>query len=1045
MLAACPADAQEILSSSDDYIVQVWDTGSGLPDNTVTTIAQTPDGYIWVGTLHGGLARFDGSRFVTFTPNNTPELKSIEIQKLLVDTDGTLWIGVETGRLISYRDGKFYFERENDHAPASWLGGVVAKREGKIVLSSIFGWLFSGTAIAGTNHWETFEPSQSSESVPCEDRTGVIWYRTSDARLAQVRNGTNGTRLEHPPGLRSAQINTVFKDATGQVWVGTEKEIAVWDGKAFRDMTPTNGERDLAIREVIPCADGSLWVRTDDKLRRCYGRQWVVEAGPLDEDFWKIFQEIRLMADSKAGLWALHHGDGIWHVGREGNVARVGPQQGLPNGLAECCFEDREGNIWVGLTDGGLACIRPRIFHTIWPEQGLQSRSAHSVCEDALGTMWFGTAGQNLLHWSDGRFTSVTPPAESAAGHEISVLANGPGRMWVGTVQGGLWLLDNGRFSRPFPSSDIGTVVRCMHQDHLGRLWIGNEFGLFCWANGVLKKYTKTEGFAPGYVLSIAEDQAGDLWLGTAVGQLRRLHNGKLETFIPQDSLTDRQTLLEAEQANPMESQGRGSLSGGERFWALHFDNDGVLWIGSLGGGLLQFKDGKFTRFTTREGVPDDYVSQILEDGRGQIWLGTRVGIARAAKKNLNTFARGTNAPLTFITYGKYDGLPAVQCSGGNQPNCWKSRDGRLWFSTVSGAVWVDPTVLHVNHLPPPVQIEEMLVDGERVTGNATARSGPRPPNEIFITAGRHYFEFKFTALSFTSPDKVKFKWRLKDLESSWVDGGYLRAVSYSFIPPGAYEFEVQACNNDGVWNEQGAALKFTVLPYFWQRWWFKIGAALFMCAVLLMIYYVRIARLRALEKMRLRIARDLHDEVGANLGSISLLAQMMEQTPSSVDASEVRGIAVRTIDTLRDIIWFIDPKHDRLSDLVERLRETARVMLPGMSLKFDQTGDFNSADLSLAFRRNVLPLFKETLHNVLKHSHASTVEISVRRRENEFQFSIKDNGVGFDPAQKYSGNGLKNLKRRAAEIGGRLEIASHAGGGTTVTLSASITQTRDW
>jgi len=202
---------------------------------------------------------------------------------------------------------------------------------------------------------------------------------------------------------------------------------------------------------------------------------------------------------------------------------------------------------------------------------------------------------------------------------------------------------------------------------------------------------------------------------------------------------------------------------------------------------------------------------------------------------------------------------------------------------------------------------------------------------------------------------------------------------------------------------------------------------------------------LRALENLRLRIARDLHDEVGANLGSISLLAQMMEQTPSSADAAQVRGIAVQTIDTLRDIIWFIDPTHDKLSDLVARLQETSRMMLPAVTFQFHQSGDFSTANLSLGFRRNVPPLFKETLHNLLKHARATAVEISVRRRENEFQFTVKDNGVGFDAAQKYAGNGLKNLKRRAAEIGGQIEIASRAGAGTTVTLTAPITQTRDW
>ena len=207
---------------------------------------------------------------------------------------------------------------------------------------------------------------------------------------------------------------------------------------------------------------------------------------------------------------------------------------------------------------------------------------------------------------------------------------------------------------------------------------------------------------------------------------------------------------------------------------------------------------------------------------------------------------------------------------------------------------------------------------------------------------------------------------------------------------------------------------------------------------------YFNVARLRELEKLRLRIARDLHDEVGANLGCISVLAQMMEHTPSKADAVQVWSIAAQTIDTLREIIWFIDPTHDRLSDLVARLHDTARVMLQSVAFTFKQTGDFSSLNLPLAFRRNVPPIFKEALHNLLKHSRATAVEVSVSRLENEFQFRIQDNGGGFDAGQKSSGNGLQNMKRRAAEIGGRLEIKSSKGE-TTVTLFAPITQTRGW
>ena len=1035
------------VASSSDYLVEAWATDSGLPHSSVTSLAQTPDGYLWIGTLHGGLARFDGERFVNFHPGNTPALKSIEIQKLLVDKQGTLWISVVEGILISYRDGRFQFERKNTQTPQNWLEACVSSTTNETVLSSIYGWIFRGTRAGATNRWETLIPPNGKQgAMSCQDADGTIWFRTADNRLGVLR-GTNFVRLANPPGLKSPQINAQLIGADGRLWVGTEQELAVWDGKTFVDMTPTNGVADLAVRQMAVCRDGSFWVWTVGQLRKCAGRKWLATAAPWDEKDHLLFSRSHLFADSRGDAWVTHESEGLWHIGGDGAATHITEKDGLPNGFVRCWFEDREKNIWVGLADGGLACVRPRIFHTQWPTEGSHF-TAKTVCEDRDGTMWFGTGGNNFLRWRDGIFDVFALPVEPMVGADTTVSPDGAGRLWVGGVQNGLFAFTNGGFSRPFPSQAIGTVARVLFTDHAGALWIGSEFGLFRWRDGVLKDFSTNENFTAAYVLAITEDKAGDIWIGTAIGELRRFKNGKFETFRPLDSLTDNATVKAAAESSPMESRDRGALSsGGERFWSLHTDDDGVIWIGTLGGGLLRFQDGKFTRYGLRDGLPSEHISQILEDGHGQLWLGTRNGIVRVSKKTLNEIAGDGRKNLSCVSYGKFDGLPAVECAGGSQPACWRSRDGRLWFTTIKGAVWMNPEELPSNKMLPPVFIEGISVDGKDVS--ADEKTPPHPgmaaPKELRVAAGRHYFEFKFTALSLTSPDKVRFKWRLANLEKNWVEGGDRRVVSYSFIPPGSYEFQVQACNNDGVWNETGDSVKLIVRPYFWQTWWFTPAIVVGIGILLAAIYSVRVARLQALERLRLRIARDLHDEVGANLASISLLSQLMEISPSAADATQVRGIAVQTIDTLRDIIWFIDPLHDRLSDLVARLQETAKLMLPGVKYKFESSGDFRSANLPLAFRRNVPPMFKEALHNLLKHSHASEVEILASRVENNFQFRIRDNGVGFATSNKSSGNGLKNLKRRAAEIGGNVEINSAPGGGTTVTLTAPIPQTRDW
>lgn len=471
---------------------------------------------------------------------------------------------------------------------------------------------------------------------------------------------------------------------------------------------------------------------------------------------------------------------------------------------------------------------------------------------------------------------------------------------------------------------------------------------------------------------------------------------------------------------------------------------DGYLWIGTLGGGLLRFRDGRFTHFTERDGLPNEHVTQILEDELGHLWLGTRGGLVRVKKSALLDHAARPEGALELNSYGRYDGLPTIECSSGTQPGCWRTRDGRLWFTTVKGPVWVDRARA--------VQSAAAPRPHRGILGGQTTALCPRPhaarlaaavlgapPNPLRIPPGQHYFEFKFTALSFTAPDKVRFRWELRGGEKPLRGAGPERSVTFSHLPPGAYEFWVTAANNDGVWDDVGARLGFVVLPHFWERWWFKLAVALAVAAGLAGLYLVRVGRLRALQRLRLRIARDLHDEVGSNLGSISLLAQVLERHPNPADAREIGQVAAQTVDTLRDIVWFIDPAHERLSDLVGRLRDTAKSMLRNLPYDFEAEGDFAGAPLPLEFRRNVLPIFKEALHNALKHSGATHIHIRLRKAGALFTLVIQDNGRGLPVGREPRGNGLMNMKRRAEEMRASLEITSPPGGGTTVRLSARL------
>ncbi|HPW91450.1 MAG TPA: two-component regulator propeller domain-containing protein [Verrucomicrobiota bacterium] len=1037
------------LPGSPEYLIDVWDTDSGLPHSTVTSIAQTPDGYLWVGTQLGGLARFDGVRFVTFHPGNTAALQSLEVRQLLVDPGGTLWVGMVDGHLLSRRQGSFHLESQQLPTPLSWIHSLIFSRSNEVMISSFGGWLFHGRSQSGTNRWETFiAPDGDSLSAFCEDPEGRIWYRTRDAWLGVFAN-QQFSRMPTNCGLAGLVINALTRDAEGRIWVGTDREIAVWDGRQFINMTPTNGEPEIVVRQLVFTDDRGLWVRDETRLRKCLGRAWVAAAAPWDGHFQPAVKPLEMYGGAQGGIWVVHYSDGIWHVDRSGRVARISHKEGLPANHVESWFQDREGNIWAGLSGGGLVRLRRRTFQQVWPGESLPERAARSVCEDAAGAMWFGTSGDVFLRWQEGQFSTLVPPVETTSGRDGTVCLDAAGRVWLGTVLNGAWVLETNGLRRPFPASAIGTVVRALFADRAGRVWIGNEFGLYCWENGALKTFSAQEGFGPGLVYAITEGKDGTLWFGTAEGELRQFKGGRFVTYRPQDRF------------------------GATRFWALLADHDGVVWIGTLGGGLLRFEEGQFVRYTMRDGLPNEHVSQILEAQRGDLWLGTRAGIARVRKIDLDQFARGETKSVPFVTYGKFDGLPSVECSGGYQPGCWRSRNGSLWFTTAKGVVSVKPKDIPFNPWPPPVVIEEVLVEGKvhspavesrRPEAANGAKFAPHRPclPRVEMGPGRHYLEIHFTGLSFIAPDKVQFKYRMEGVDPGWVEAGNQRLAIYNFIPPGEYRFRVLACNNDGVWNEEGATLALEVRPYFWQTLWFKIlggillvggsgGAIGFYERRKARRKLERVQQQRALERERARIAKDIHDDLGANLTRITLLSDSVRSDLGDTAQAEVHldRISATARDLTRamdEIVWAVNPKHDRLDSLVNYLGKFAQDFLSsaGIAYRSEMPIQLPHWPLDSQVRHNLFLAFKEALHNAVKHAAAKEVHVSLTLRKEAFVLTVRDNGCGFrrddlassaDPAlsRLSTGNGLVNMKNRMEGIGGHCELQSKPGAGTVV------------
>ncbi len=972
ILVAAAGHAWTKDNESQTYHADVWSTDEGLPQSSITAIQQTRDGYLWLGTF-GGLTRFDGVRFKTKDSDPSLGLSSRRILSLFEDHSGALWAGTEEGDLL-----RFDASKVSGFSPPS-----------------------RGTA---TKYVRTI----------VETADGALWLNTAEGQLIRML-GTEFTVCSTNSNLRGATANSICVDRKGVLWVGTDEELAQYDG-SFSPAWDRTREPKFSV-DALARSQNGIWVAGGGRLRRFEAGKWTADYGPYP---WTKGVLTCLLEDRHGQLWAGTYGSGLFRYHRDGTMLQLSRKGVLPGNFVRSLHEDREGNLWVGTEGRGLARLKPAIFTSITREDGLTSEQVLSVCEGTDGELWVGTNGEGINRLKDGRVKHYG--AKDGLVNECvwSVLVDRQKQVWAGTWGGGLFRLQEDNFVPVGEPAMFSQVVCGLYEDSRSRLWLGQ-----LWDQPAVMQLTAGRPIvfqlptrlSRTDVRVVTEDPAGNIWIGTRGDGLYRFTGSECRRFTRDDGLIS------------------------ELILALYTDSQGVIWIGTRDG-LNRLKDGRFTAYTTREGLVDDTICHITEDDQGHFWFGSGSGVFRVSRQELERYARGATQKVHSLGYTKADGLPSLECSSGCQPAGCKTRDGKLWFATINGLAIVDPKNVPFNPLPPPVLVEEVQIEEKDQSRVVQVPEIIGRPNALRVPPGKARFEFRYTGLSLTAPEKVRFKYKLEPLEEDWVEAGPRRTAIYSYLQPGHYLFRVLACNNDGVWNEAGATLALVLLPHFWQSWWFRALAGAVLVLIFAGIYEFRLAAERRLTRLRLRIARDLHDEVGSNLGSIALLSQVApHRSGGGIDeVSEIRKVAVQTIDSLRDIVWFLDPANDTISDLVLRMKETARAMLPGISFQFDTTGELEVIRPSLELRRNLFPMFKEMLHNIAKHAGATHVVIDLEHSARCFRLRVSDDGKGFEENTVRLGNGLKNLRRRAAELGGVLEIKSYPGKGTSVTVQTPIT-----
>lgn len=998
----CPATAQRLT-------FRTLSAQHGLSGNSVSCLTQDRAGFLWLGT-QDGLNRYDGTAFRVFRsdPQRAGTLGSNFVLALDDDPRGGVWVGTGGGGLAYYNPLTETFRTYG---------------AGRDSLADKFVW-----------------------SVLC-DRQGRVWAGSEYAlNLLDPRTG-RCRQFRHSKALggnvRGNSIRSIVQASDGRVWVGTgEGRLSYADERTgqlvpLRDWTPGN-----IIWSIAATARHELWVGSENgglcQLNLTTGRRTYFRHEPGRPGSLPSNAVTAVLLDQQEHVWVGTHGGGLSEY-RDGRFTQWLHQpntlHSLPANNFTCLFQDRTGLMWGG-TDQGVCSFEAGANPFSQPVAPAATGAVWAIAQDAARQLWVGTESNGLVRHdpATGRTTTYRAnPADPQALPEDFIRVVRPdraGRLWVGTKSRGLACLDpaTGRFRRfrhnpADPTSLSDDMVRCVYEDRQGRLWVGTEGGLNLVdpVSGRCAVYRHNPAdplsISDNHIRCVYQDRRGRLWIGVGGGGLSEFdpRTGHCRSF----------------RANPADPN---SLSSNFVRCVLE-DEQGRLWLGTEGGGLACLLDadrGRFRVYREPQGLPNDVIYGMSADDKGNLWMATNKGIARFTPRTGRV-----------CTYDMRDGLPQDEHNAGAY---WRSPDGQLWFGGPAGVVAFRPEAVRFNAVPPPV----VLTGFRKFNRPATLDTSITASRLLTIAPRENFFSIEFAALNYRVSDKNRFAYKLENFNDKWIDAGTQRQATYTNLDPGTYVFRVRAANNDGVWNTVGASLRLVVSPPWYQTWWFRILASWLVFGLLFLAYRVRVSQLLALERVRHHIARDLHDDMGSTLSSISILSQLARthQQRGSVEQSsqlldQIGESSRRMLDSMDDIVWAINPAHDSMESVTSRMRSFASDVLEarGIDFVFKVAPEVAEHRLPMRARREFFLLFKEAVNNLAKYSRAGFASIRLEYENRCLVLRVEDDGVGFDPKApaQGGGNGMTNMRSRAAAIKAQLDIDTAPGAGTRMALRVPL------
>ena len=989
---ASVASAAAPILNQGTFQSRVWTKADGLPQNSVTAVLQTRDGYLWVGT-QDGLAKFDGVQFSIITFPGKPS--------------EPLWV-----------------------------------------------------------------------SDLCEDRAGRLWIGTQQRGLYSISAGTI-SHYQEAQGLSNDFITSLAADHDGNLWVGTHAGLDLWDGKHFKPFTTKDGLPDDSISSVYVARSGTIWITTRSGVS-VFGADHIhpynfdADSQGRNPEFLGVYE------DQQHNLWA--YGDTYLinlNGGKRFNYFRNGE---APSVRIWSFHEGRDGRLWIGTSGQGLSQFTGGRFRSVMIRNVRLPIDVRAICEDREGSLWLGTDGGGLIQLRPERIRQFGSAQGLPAKPVTCVTEDASGRIWAAFGDSGLFFGDTEHFE-PYTDSDDGGIQQtarslCASPD--GSVWAAlMGAGLSRLHNSNRVDYTTANGLSENLVTAIGAGSNGVIRVGTADGHIYHfagphlaadgIVDGAVNVLLPVGTNqfwvgTDKGAILSLTDDSLVESKASQAL-GGKSISSLWQDSTGRLWIGTKGAGLACMLGDSFRTWTAHEGLPDTNVLSLGADGDGNLWLTTGKGIYRVDQTELEDAIKTGTFPWARLIQS----FAAGEMTSVGWPATLLSRDGLLWFATGGGLFCFDPRGWVPDRIPPLVYLESIRVNNQVFKSFGLGLAGDVPPGSApeKLPYNLRGLDFIFTAPCFAAPEKVRFLYKLEGFDPDWIEGSALtRRAHFSSLPLGSYTFRVIACNPDGIWNRDGASFSFVIAPPVWRApWALAVYSVVVVCLVAAVARFLSHRRLRLrlqasehgqeMARERMRIAQDMHDEIGSKLAKISFLSEHVKSELKDVQADEgkVNSIADTSrelLQSLDQMVWAVNPRNDTLEHLVAYLGHSAAEYFQNTSIECQLClpHDLPEAPLSAEVRHNVLLAFKEALTNAMKHSGATNVRVDMKLKNASLEISVSDNGAGFEPNQTVDASaskggrerhGLSGQRRRLQSVGGEFELKSAAGRGTVVVFQIPL------